>query len=248
MLHDHSVAYTQLSCNIALPVLIVSFVMQMDVPTFEFIDLPGLQTVPEYAQQTSDLLYKYLNMENTLVLCVISATNDALDGDVAFGMVKAVGKLDRTILAITKSDKLKTRSQISEQIFERLLRKSDVGQYFSEVAGCVAVSNRFQKQSLATADAKEAALFKKMLQSVEAEYASEDVQKQLRDNSSVHQLILKLDNMYHLPCTYLAHHELESVNIIILLCIMTISFSIGSLMCSQDWTPFISRSQLKSQP
>ena len=59
-------------------------VVQDDVPDFEFVDLPGIQTFPEeQLKRTSQLVSKYLSEPDTLVLCVVDATTPALDSILA---------------------------------------------------------------------------------------------------------------------------------------------------------------------
>lgn len=54
--------------------------MQADVPTFEVVDLPGIQTYPaEQEKATTRLVSEYLHKPGTLVLCVLDATTTAFD-------------------------------------------------------------------------------------------------------------------------------------------------------------------------
>ncbi len=46
------------------------------MPTFDFIDLPGIQSLPEQDRiQTERLVNSYISDPNTLVLCVVEGTD-----------------------------------------------------------------------------------------------------------------------------------------------------------------------------
>ena len=50
--------------------------MQAGVPTFQVVDLPGIQTYPEEQEKaTTELVSSYLSRPDTLVLCVLDATS-----------------------------------------------------------------------------------------------------------------------------------------------------------------------------
>ncbi|KAL0032188.1 hypothetical protein WJX77_009690 [Trebouxia sp. C0004] len=122
---------------------IVIKICQMDVPTIELIDLPGIQMYPpELYQQTTDLVNRYVNAPDTLVLCVVDATIPSLDSSVAIKAVRDANKLPRTILALTKSDLIHDEESIVEQIFDRVLGNSAETKDLAGLAGCVAVVNR----------------------------------------------------------------------------------------------------------
>ena len=134
----------------------------MDVPTFELVDLPGIQAFPEeHRRSTTDLVSKYLNKPDTLILCVVDATIPSLDSSVALGMIKAADKLPNTILALTKSDLVRSEIEIEQRIFERILGSSPDNQYLDGLAGCVAVANRRHTDhlSLVEADVEEQCCF-----------------------------------------------------------------------------------------
>ena len=134
----------------------------MDVPTFELIDLPGIQALPEEHKRCSiDLVSKYLNMPDTLVLCVVDATIPSLDNSEALGMIRAANKLPNTILALTKSDLVRSEIEIDGRIFERILGSSADNQHLIGLAGCVAVANRNHTDhlSLVEADVEERCCF-----------------------------------------------------------------------------------------
>ncbi|KAL3153068.1 hypothetical protein ABBQ38_012088 [Trebouxia sp. C0009 RCD-2024] len=175
-------------------------ICQVDVPTFELIDLPGLQAFPEEQQRcTQALVSKYLNKPDTLVLCVVDATIPSLDSSTALGMVRAANKLPNTILALTKSDLVRSEVEITERIFDRVLGTSSEHQHLAGLAGCVAVANRNHTDhlSLVDADVEEQCCFKAMLVDPAPLYAPAELQRQLRDNMTIKRLILKLDSLFH---------------------------------------------------
>lgn len=98
---------------------------QVDVPTIELVDLPGIQLFPDdLYKQTTGLVKSYLCAKDTLVLCVVDATIPALDSSVALKMVQDAEKLPQTILALTKADLIQDEESIVEHIFERVLGRS----------------------------------------------------------------------------------------------------------------------------
>lgn len=153
--------------------------LQVDVPTFELIDLPGIQLLPEaQAKLTHRLAEKYLKQKDTLVLCVVDATIASLTDSKALTMVHAAGKLDSTIVALTKSDLIRNDSEII-RFFGRVLRDSSEdadNQLLDDLAGCVAVANRNHRDhlSLVEAEVEEQRIFGEMLAaSADAEAAPE---------------------------------------------------------------------------
>lgn len=84
--------------------------------------MPGIQLFPEAQYKlTTDLANKYLAEEDTLVLCVVDATSPSLDSSIALKTVHDANKLHSTILALTKSDLVRTELEIVDQIFDRIL-------------------------------------------------------------------------------------------------------------------------------
>ena len=175
------------------------YVLQRDVPTFEFVDLPGLQTYPaELKEQTTQLVSRYLSEPDTLVLCVVEATTSALDSTNPVEMIRNAGKLSHTILALTKSDLVMTRSEVANRIFKQVLGTSSDMKHLPGLAGCVAVTSRYCRdgQSLQEADRKEHAMFGKMLRDPAEGYGSTEVQEKLKDHLGCSQLINRLDDLY----------------------------------------------------
>ena len=183
-------------------------VVQVDVPTIELVDLPGIQLFPnELYEQTTALVNRYLSAKDTLVLCVVDATIPALDSSVALKMVRDANKLPKTILALTKADLVQDEESIVEHIFERVLGRSKEAQELRGLAGCVAVVNRLHqdKVSLLEAEEAETAVFNAHLEDPAEAYAPASVQQQLRSNTTTVQLIAKLNKLFsdHIVDTWL---------------------------------------------
>ena len=143
-------------------------------------------------------MQRYIRDPDTLVLCVVEATDAALDKGNALKILSQGDKLPSTILALTKSDKVH-EEDIEDQIFKRILLTSETSQ-LEGLKGCVAIVNRRQQDSTLTlqqAADKEAAVFRTVLSEALAEYQSADMQRQLARRLTSKQLIVMLDKMYH---------------------------------------------------
>ncbi len=172
----------------------------MDVPTLELVDLPGIQMYPsKLYKQTTELVNSYINTPNTLVLCVVDATIPSLDSSMAVKVVRDAGKLDRTILALTKADLVRDEVSIVEQIFDRVLGQSAESKDLPGLAGCVAVVNRISQDhmTLLEAETSEQDVLNRLFADPAEAYAPSEVQEQLRSNTTTSQLIAKLDSLFH---------------------------------------------------
>lgn len=175
------------------------------MPTFDFIDLPGIQIVPEADRlQTEGLVNSYISDPNTLVLCVLEATDAALDKGFALKALVDAGKLGSTIIALTKSDKVH-EDDFEDHVFKRLLLKSETSPVQLEgLEGCVAVVNRkHQDQTLTLEQAadRELTVFAKMLHEAHGKYKTPAMQRQLGAAMTSKQLMVMLNNMYHAHIT-----------------------------------------------
>ena len=179
--------------------------LQVNVPTFDFIDLPGIQTLPEVDRlQTEGLVNSYICDSNTLVLCVLEATDAALDKGFALKALIDAGKLGSTIIALTKSDKVH-EDDFEDHVFKRLLLKSETSPVQLEgLKGCVAVVNRRHQDSdltLEQAAEKELTVFAKMLNEAQGEFKTPAMQRQLGAAMTSKQLMVMLNKMYHAHIT-----------------------------------------------
>ena len=187
-----------------LPLTLLCY-LQVNVPTFDFIDLPGLQSVPEEARvQTEGLVKMYIRDTNTLVLCVVEGTDSALDSRLALKILTDAGKMSSTIIALTKSDKVH-EDDMEDHIFKRMLLTSETNATSIEgLKGCVAVINRKLQDSnlsLQQAAEKEFRAFAKMLHEATGEYKQAAMQRQLASGMTSKQLMVGLNKMYHAHIT-----------------------------------------------
>ena len=176
--------------------------LQVEVPSCEIIDLPGIKVFPaEESVSSTALLSKYVRDASTVVLCVVDAASTSLCGSRALKKVRDMNKLPQTILVLSKSDLVKSEAEVEKRIFDPLLGKSADSQYLHGIAGCVAVANCHLQTNVDAANVdqhvEERHTFSFMLRDPAAAYAAEDTQHQLAQNMTVGQLVVRLDSMYH---------------------------------------------------
>lgn len=180
--------------------------LQMDVPTIELVDLPGIQLYPPKLEaETVSLVKKYLADPLTLVLCVVDATIPSLDSSAAVKLIREEDKLSSAILALTKADLLHDQEVVAANIFDRILCQSTEMHELAGLAGCVSLVNRKHTDQLTLLEAEtiEAAVFQDLFQSAAGVYSTADIQTQLVDNTTSSQLIAKLDALLH---THILEH------------------------------------------
>ena len=179
--------------------------LQVNVPTFDFIDLPGIQSLPEEDRiQTERLVNSYISDSNTLVLCVMEGTDAVLDKGNALKVVIDANKLGSTILALTKSDKVH-EDDTEDYIFKRiLLEPGSTPALLEGLKGCVAVVNRKHQDSALTLEQaadKELQVFAQMLHEAEGDYKAAAMQRRLGKRMTSKQLVVMLNKMYHAHIT-----------------------------------------------
>eukprot|EP00727_Mastigamoeba_balamuthi_P004936 m51a1_g14440 hypothetical protein (586) ;mRNA; r:561600-563511 len=176
-------------------------IRQPNIPTFTFVDLPGIRAYPPDAkQQTERLARTYLREAGCLVICVASATVPRLNSLQGIAMVLEEHKEKDTVLALTMADKVREQD-FGEQVVGRLLgRTDDCEGHFRDV---VAVINRdsSDRVSLATNDDAEARAFNALLVAHTSDPAGP---ARLRADAheaslrmTVGRLVEKVDCMYH---------------------------------------------------
>lgn len=112
-----------------------------NIPTFSFVDLPGIRAFPQAMQQaTRELVADYLRRPKTLVLCVVPATTQRLTAAEAIGMVMAHDKAAQTVVALTMCDKV-TPGNVPDLILDRLSGQTDE-LADTGLGACVATINR----------------------------------------------------------------------------------------------------------
>ena len=153
---------------------------------------------------TEGLVNSYIHDPNTLVLCVLVGSDDTLDKGAALKLLTDAGKLESTIIALTKSDKVH-EDDVEDNIFKRVLLKFDTSPTKLEgLKGCVAVVNRKHQDSSLTLEQaadKELEVFAKMLHEAQGEYKDAAMQHQLAARLTSKQLMVMLDKMYHAHIT-----------------------------------------------
>ena len=119
--------------------------MQVDVPTLELVDLPGIREYPpELREQSKQLVSKYLAEPNSMFICVVPAPAMRLPAVQAIGMVHDSRRHRDTILALTQVDQVQEKGLINfeDNVFKRILGTSEELKAMPRFRGCVAVVNR----------------------------------------------------------------------------------------------------------
>ena len=160
--------------------------------------------MPKEAQvQTQGLVDFYIHDPNTLVLCVLEATN-LVSNSHALRLLQDADKLGSTIIALTKSDKVH-EDDIEHNVFRRiLLTFEDDTKSLEGLKGCVAVVNRKHQDNgltLQQAADKEINVFAKMLHEAEGQFKVSAMQQQLASAMTSKQLMVRLNKMYHAHIT-----------------------------------------------
>ena len=121
--------------------VIVVNICDIDLPHFEFIDLPGIRAYPEdMAKATYQLSEKYITRPDTIIICVVPATTPRLTSYAPIALIKKHNRLENTIISLTMCDRVQDEN-IKDLIIDRLVGDGDefTGMNF---VGCTAVINR----------------------------------------------------------------------------------------------------------
>ena len=170
---------------------IIINITDIDVPDFEFYDLPGIRTYPQNVADLSvNICKKYLSDKNSIVLCVVPCTTTRLTSCQSIALVKEAKMDHNTILALTMTDRLQ-EDDISELLINRIIDKTDELNGI-KFANCIAVVNRSQytNYSLEESDQKE------------KEWFDENIyecifREQIIMNTSISNLLKSMDNLYN---------------------------------------------------
>lgn len=183
---------------------IVVHICSPSMMNLEFIDLPGIVAAPAAKQQqTEELVNKYLQHRETLVICVEEATCGNLDGGQVLGLVQRAQKSRHTIVALTKCDNL-APPEIRKRLLLRLLRSSneitDRKQKDTDFAGCVAVINRSHHdvKTLLEAGDEEQSTFETQVFSKRPDMPQQFAAQPpaIQDNLGIANLISQVEAMY----------------------------------------------------
>lgn len=89
-----------------------------------FYDLPGIREYPaDIREKSKNVINKYINQSNTLIICVIPANTSRLTSNQALGMIIDAKKTNDCIIALTKVDLL--HDEDKELFIDRISTNSD---------------------------------------------------------------------------------------------------------------------------
>lgn len=170
-----------------------------DMPYFEFVDLPGIVAVGSIAKATEDLVRKYINDKNNIILCVVPATFQRINTYSPLAIIKELNALDNTIVALTMTDKV-PEDYIDLQITDRLLKISDEFQE-AHVDSVLAVINHSQRKNrtLIENNDYEQAWFQQNIfnnKDINSKYNENDIKK-INNLVSSNNIIQNLDVLYN---------------------------------------------------
>ena len=163
-----------------------------NIPTFSFIDLPGIRAFPPaMAARSKQLVSSYLARPNILVMCVVPAPTQRLTTVDAIAMVLALNKAAETVVALTMTDKV-NEENMAELVLDRLSGSSTELQG-TGLAACVATVNRTHDDgwTLAEVDELEGHWFANTFSSRKEMYSR--LQKQMTQAG----VVRLLDEFYH---------------------------------------------------
>lgn len=163
----------------------------------EFVDMPATESGNE------SVTAEYLKKE-TLVLCVVDTDSETLDpGNAALQAISMAGKLQQTILVLTKADKV-AQDEVEEALFDRVLKTAAECQHFDQLKEVVAVINRKHTDQISLVDAadQEDERFDAILAGATGHYATAEVQEALRAGTKTRQLLKAMGDLYH---DYMVH-------------------------------------------
>jgi hypothetical protein len=116
-------------------------ICDLNLPIFEFYDLPGIRAYPpEMAKQTLELSEYYIQQANSIIVCVIPSTTPRLTSYQSIALINKYKKQDNTILALTMADRIQPEN-IYELLISRIINKTDEFEN-NKFAGCIAIINR----------------------------------------------------------------------------------------------------------
>lgn len=119
-------------------------IYDMNVINFEFYDLPGIRAYPpDMKEKTSNLVKKYIQMENVIPICVIPSTTTRLTSYMPLALILELKKEENTILCLTMCDRL-SNDNIEELLINRLLKQTNELNY-DKFVGICGIINRTHK-------------------------------------------------------------------------------------------------------
>lgn len=173
-------------------------ICDINLPNFEFIDLPGIRAYPEnMAKQTMKLAEDYIKKPNTIVLCVIPAQTPRITSYTPIALIKKYKMESNTIIGLTMCDRVQPVN-IYELIVKRITLDTDEFLH-SKFAGCIGVINRTHDDSISleTNEIKEQEWFTlNIINEIPNDYSQEKKQL-IIDNITGINLIKNVDKLYN---------------------------------------------------
>lgn len=172
-------------------------ITDIDMPNFEFYDLPGIRTYPlETAETTTKLCKKYLLDKNSIVLCVVPATTTRLTSCQSIALISEMKMEENTILALTMTDRLQPEN-IEELLIKRIIQTSDEinGLNF---AGYISIVNRVHLDNCSLEDNdkhEQKWFYDNIISGIPEEYKI--YEEKIKENITIANLISKMDDLYN---------------------------------------------------
>jgi hypothetical protein len=173
-------------------------ITELNMPNFEFYDLPGIIAYPEQiAIKTREITEYYLKQENIIIVCVIPATTPRITSYYPISLIQKYNKEKNTIIALTMADRVQ-----NDNIYELLVKRIEyTTDEFSDLnfAGCVSVINRSHKdtQTLIENDKNEELWFiNNILNDIPDNY-DESLIAKIKNNIGIQNLIKNIDILYN---------------------------------------------------
>ncbi len=170
----------------------------IDLPNFEFYDLPGIRAYPtEMAQRTTQLAEYYLQQPNTIILCVVPSTTPRITSYLPIALIKKYNKEANTIIALTMADRV-GQENIYDLLIKRIINDTDEFNQ-NEFAGCVAVINRSHVDSTTLEENDKFSnnwFLTNIINDIPEDFSKISVEL-INKNIGIGNLISNLDNLYN---------------------------------------------------
>lgn len=168
---------------------------------FEFIDLPGIRTLPpSFAEKTTNICKKYIYDKNCIIVCVVPATSPRITTSSTVAIIRSLGLESQTVIALTMMDRLQ-KQNFQNLLFDRVLMKSDEFEYTNnnKFAACIGTINRFHtdEQSLKkTNEIEERWIDENIIKCISSYCVDVNEEKIIRRNLSMKNLLISIDKLY----------------------------------------------------
>lgn len=163
-------------------------IYDMNIINFEFYDLPGICEYPqEMKVKTTNLVKKYIQMENVIPICVIPSTTPRLTASSSLALILELKKEQNTILCLTMCDRL-SQDNLDELLINRILKQSKELDY-TKFVGICGVINRNNKNKVTLEE----------INSIEAEWFNTNIittNENVKDKLGIKNLLKLLTNYY----------------------------------------------------